>query len=153
MRVAQDIWGKLGVQFTVNASIMRTDAAHKGTGATVAELGAIAALRTAAGVEVFVVDNDIAFLGGAATFMVAPGPASQTILSDRGTSDTLLAHEIGHDLGLRHPGDGTAHDGEAGTIMQGTGSHSVANSTRNTALNAQRMTWPAGAATCIRPDP
>lgn len=153
MRVAEDVWGKLGVQFTVNAAITLTDAAHKIAGTTVAELGAIAGLRTAAGVEVFVVDNDIAILGGAATFMSAPGPASKTILSDRGTSDTLLAHEIGHDLGLHHPGDGTAHDGEAATIMQPTGSHSIANSTRNTALNAQRMTWPAGAATCIRPDP
>jgi Domain of unknown function (DUF4157) len=153
MQVARDIWAKLGVNFTVNAPIMRDDAAHKTTGSTVAELGAIAGLRTAAGVEVFVVDNDIAILGGAATFMSAPGPASKTILSDRGTSDTLLAHEIGHDLGLFHPGDGTAHDGDANTIMQPTGSHSVANSTRNTALNSQRITWPAGAATCIRPDP
>jgi len=153
MQVARDVWEKLGVQFTVNAAIIRDDAAHKTAGSTQAELAAIAALRTGAGIEVFVVDNDIAILGGAATFISAPGPASKTILSDRGTSDTLLAHEIGHDLGLVHPGDGTAHDGDANTIMQPTGSHSVANSTRNTALNSQRLTWPAGAATCIRPDP
>jgi hypothetical protein len=153
MRVTQEVWGKVGVGFTVNPAIMRDDAAHKGSGATNAELAAIAGLRTAAGVEVFVVDNDIAFLGGAATFMSPPGPASKTILSDRGTSDTLLAHEMGHVLGLNHPGDGTAHDGEANTILQPTGSHSVANPTRNTALNSRRLTWPAGAPTCIRPDP
>jgi hypothetical protein len=153
MQVTSDVWAKVGVQFSVNAAIMRDDAAHKSIGNNNAQLNAIQALRTAGGVEIFVVDNDIAFLGGAGTFMIAPGPASKTVLSDRGTSNTLLAHEMGHVLGLQHPGTGTVHDGDANTIMQPSGSHSVPNSTRNTAVNAQRMTWPTGAATCIRPDP
>ena len=153
MQVTQDVWAKLGVRFTTNASIMRNDGTHKSQGGTIAELNAIQSLRTGAGVEVFVVDNDIAILGGAATFMNPPGPASKTVLSDRGTSNTLLAHEMGHVLGLQHPGTGTPHDGDANTIMQPSDSHSVPNSTRNTAINERRMTWPAGAATCIMPDP
>jgi hypothetical protein len=150
--VTRDVWGKLGVNFNVNAAIMRNDAPHKTTGATIPELVAIAGLRTGPGVEVFVVDNNIAFQGGAFTFFPL-GPQSKTVLSDLGTSNTLLAHEVGHVLGLAHPGDGTAHDGEANTIMQPSGSHSITNPTRNTALNAQRLTWPAGGPTCIHPDP
>jgi Domain of unknown function (DUF4157) len=153
MAVTREVWTKLGVAFAVNAAIMRTDATNKTRGTNLVQVNAIAALRTGAGVEVFVVDNDIAFLGGGGTFMSAPGPSSKIVLSDRGTSNTLLAHEMGHALGLNHPGTGSAHDGDARTVMQPSGSHSVENSRRNTALNAARMTWPVGAATCIRPDP
>jgi Domain of unknown function (DUF4157) len=153
MQVTRDVWAKVGVQFAVNAAIMRNDPTHKHRGTTDPEARAIAALRTAAGVEVFVVDNDLLASGGAVTFVPASVPASQMVMSDRGTSSTLLAHEMGHVLGLEHPGDGTAHDGEAGTIMRPSGSHSAENPTRNTAVNAARLIWPAGAATCIRPDP
>lgn len=153
MDVTRDVWAKVGVTFTVNAAVTRTDALNKTRGSTNAEVGAVAATRTAAGVEVFMVDNEIAHLGGAGTFFTSPGPASKIVMSDRGTSRTLLAHEMGHALGLDHPGDGTAHDGDADTIMRPSGSHSAPNPTRNTALNATRMRWPTGAATCIRPDP
>lgn len=153
MQVTRDIWAKLGVQFTTNAPIMRNDATHKHSGANNNQIRAVAALRTGPGVEVFVVDNDLPNNGGGGTLMRPPGPASQIVLSDRGTSNTLLAHEMGHVLGLNHPGFGSAHDGEANTIMQPSGSNSAVNPTRNTTLNSRRMTWPAGAATCIMPDP
>lgn len=152
MDVTREVWAKVGVQFAVNAVITRDDAAHKVQGSTQAETAAIAGLRTGAGIEVFWVDNDMAWAGGGFTFFPW-GPPSKMVLSDHGTSDTLFAHEMGHALGLFHPGDGTAHDGDADTIMEPTGSHSIENPRRNTAVNATRLTWPAGAATCIRPDP
>lgn len=142
------IWAKLGVTFTQQSAVTLEDATNKTAGGTNDELATIAGLRTGAGIEVFVVDNDIAHLGGAATIMRGDD-TSQTILSDRGTSDTLLAHELGHILGIGHPPD----DADANTIMEGTGSHSVANSTRNTMGNYNKITWPsAGAATCLNPD-
>lgn len=74
-------------------------------------------------------------------------------MSDRGTSTTLLAHELGHVLGLFHPGDGTPNDGAARTIMEPTGSHSTDNPTRNTMENYRLLTWAADPRlVCINPD-
>ena len=145
------IWGKLGVTFTQLAAVTLTDA-HKTQGSNQAESQAIAALHSGAAVEVFVVDNDVTWRGGALTFFPL-GPASKVVMSDRGTSNTLLAHELGHVLGLMHPGDGTPNDGAPRTVMQGSGSHSAANPTRNTMDNYRRMTWPGDPQlVCINPD-
>jgi hypothetical protein len=154
MQETRDVWGKVGVQFNVNAAITLDDAARKVQGGDDAERNAIISARREAGIEVFVVDNDVLDGGGAAT--ISPGvrgPGSQIVLSDRGTSGTLLAHEMGHVLGLRHPRTGTPHDGDAGTIMEPSDSHSVENPRRNTLVNATRLTWAPGAPACIRPDP
>ena len=95
------------------------------------------------------VDNDIAFLGGGGTVLGGSADA-QIVLSDRGTSDTLLAHEMGHVLGLGHPPGGA----DANTIMTPSGSHSTANPTRNTIGNYNRITWPAPSGSVpINPDP
>lgn len=152
MQVARDVWGKLGVQFAVSAAVTLDDAARKVQGATMPEIQSIAGTRTAAGVEVFLVDNDIAFQGGAFTFFPWDIGA-KVVLTDRGTSNSILAHEMGHVMGLFHPGTGTPHDGDADTVMRPTGSHSIENPTRNTQINAARLTWPPGAATCTQPDP
>jgi hypothetical protein len=143
------IWGKLGVTFNALATVTLVDAARKTAGNDITEYNNIRAARNGAGVEVFMVDNDINFLGGGGTIQGGTANA-QIVLSDRGTSNTLLAHELGHVLGLGHPPGGA----DANTIMTPTGSHSAANPTRNTIGNYNRITWPApGAATNITPDP
>jgi hypothetical protein len=142
----------LGVTFNSQAPVTLTDAANKTAGSSDPELLRIMGLRSGAGIEVFVVDNDIAHQGGAATGNLGTANA-KTVISDRGTSNTLLAHELGHVLGLNHPGTGTPTDGEANTIMQPTGSHSAANPTRNTMTNFSRISFPApGGPICLRPD-
>jgi outer membrane protein OmpA-like peptidoglycan-associated protein len=146
------IWGKLGVTFHELTPITLIDATHKTQGGTDPERASILGLRTGAGIEVFAVDNDLVDVGGAARFGPR-GPDSKIIMSDRGTSDTLLAHELGHALGLGHPGEGGGHGGDPGTIMEPSGSHSTANPTRNTIVNHNRMTWPATGSTCLTPDP
>jgi outer membrane protein OmpA-like peptidoglycan-associated protein len=147
---ANTIWGKLGVTFN-ELSAVTLDTALKTTGASDAEANAIAALRTGPGVEVFLVDNDMRIAGGAST---APGcgASGNIVMSDRGTSDTLLAHELAHTLfnSLQHP----PTVGELGTIAQPSGSNNAANSTRNTMVNFAAIRCPAGTgSTCLNPDP
>jgi hypothetical protein len=44
--------------------------------------------------------------------------------------------------------------GDVNTIMVGSGSHSTANSTRNTMANLNKILCPPGSAsTCLNPDP
>jgi hypothetical protein len=143
------IWGKLGVTFTGLSPITLTDPVNKTAGNNTAERTRVRALWSGPGVGVFMLDNDLADAGGGAT--VGGGAAGAKIaLSDRGTSNTLLAHELGHVLGLGHPPGGA----DPNTIMEPTGSHSAPNPTRNTIGNFHRITWPPGSGSvCINPDP
>ena len=143
------VWNKLGVTFTASAAITKIDALNKTAGSTEAEYHRIRATQTGAGVEVFMVDNPITWAGGGGC-VNGGSDAAQIVLSDGGTSDTVLAHELGHALGLGHP---PLPGADTNTIMTPSGSNSVANPTRNTMANYNLITWPAaGAATCLTPD-
>ena len=145
---ANAVWGKLGVTFNALSSVEVVDAARKtASGATLADFNNIRAAHSGAGIEVFMVENDMSSRGGGGT--INSGSASaQIVLSDLGTSDTLLAHELGHVLGLGHP---PASD--ANTVMEPTGSNNTANTTRNTLANFNLITFPAaGNPVCIHPD-
>ncbi len=145
---ANEIWSKLGVTFTTNSAVTLNDCANKTSGTTEAEQNAIGNLHAGAGVEVYYVDNDLAGAGGGST--LSAGNASNVVLSDFGTSTTLLAHELGHVLGLNHP----PTNADAGTIMQPSGSHSIENPERNTLANFAFIVFPAGTdPICLTPDP
>ena len=142
------IWNKLGVTFTDLGATTLTDSVNKSAGGSRAERDRIRALQSGAGIEVFMVDNDLADAGGGGT-VGGGSDAAKMVLSDRGTSDTILAHELGHVLGLGHP----PADAAVRTIMEPSGSHSADNPTRNTMDNYHRITWPApGPLICINPD-
>jgi len=148
---ANSIWGKLGVVFNALSAIVRTDAANKTAAvASDADFLALVGMVDGAGVEVFLLDNPIASRGGAGTSSAGTSGA-KIVMSDGGTSDTLLAHELGHALlGVSHPPAG----GDSNTIMEPSNSRDAANPTRNTIGNYNRITWPApGNILCIRPDP
>jgi len=151
LATANAIWGKVGVHFN-GLSPVTIDTNLK----TSADVVAIAALRASAGVQVFLVDNDLAGHGGAATLCppgAGPCCSAPMVMSDRGTSNTILAHELGHVIGLDHPGV-LPNPGDTGTIMQGSGSHSTANPTRNTMVNFNAILCPpATGSTCLAPDP
>jgi len=144
------IWGKLGVTFNDASPVAIDNATLKVAGSDRAERDSIRATHAdASRVCVFLTDNDLKDAGGGGT--VGGGAAGAKIaLSDRGTSNTLLAHELGHVLGLGHP---TA-DADDNTVMSPSSSNNVDNPTRNTLGNYNRITWPAaGAAVTIHPDP
>lgn len=143
------IWGKLGVSFTSATPVMIDNRDLKAAGSNKAKLASVRATHNdTSKVCVFLTDNDIADQGGG--FTKGFGAGAKVNMADRGTSNTLLAHELGHVLGLRHPPGGA----DANTIMTATESHSSANPTRNTIGNYNRITWPApGSPTTIYPDP
>jgi hypothetical protein len=143
------IWGKLGVSFVDASPIMRDDPLNKNAGGTRPERDRIRATYNGSAIGVFMMNNDIADAGGGAT--TASGTSrAKVVLSDLGSSNTLLAHELGHVLGLGHP----PGDADANTIMQPSGSNSSPNPTRNTMGNYMRIKWPPpGPPTCLHPDP
>lgn len=145
----QDVWGKLGVSFIAATAVVVEDATLKTAGGNRAERDQVRASWNGSAVGVFLVENDIADAGGGGT--VGGGAAGAKIaLSDLGTSDTLLAHEMGHVLGLGHP----PGDADTNTIMEPSGSNSADNPTRNTIGNYNRITWPAPIGSIIiNPDP
>ena len=158
LATANDIWGKVGVSF-IELSPITIDTPLKTNGTNNAEIAAVQGLRSAAGVEIFLVDNDMITSGGAATAFDAAtntgcGPAGNIVMSDRGTSNTLLAHELGHVLGLDHPQDlPPLNPGDPNTIMEASGSNSIANPTRNTIVNYSRILCPDPVGSvCLNPD-
>jgi hypothetical protein len=149
------VWGKLGVTFTERTPIT-IDTPLKTGGATVADQTAIRALSAGAGVEIFLVDNNMPDDGGGITEgapLAARCVVGNIIMSDRGTSDTLLAHELGHILGIRHPGV-APNPGDPNTIMEPSDSNNANNPTRNTLANFAAILCPAASGTtCLHPDP
>ena len=144
---ANRIWGKLGVTFNA-LSAVTIDTALKTRGGNLAERNRIRALRSGSGVEVFMVDNDMNGSGGGAATGSGTA-AAKVVIADRGTSDTLLAHELGHVLGLGHNGNRS----DPNTIMDPSSSHSTANPTRNTMVNYGFIRFPAASgSTCLDPD-
>lgn len=143
------IWGKLGLRFTAANPVEIVSAGLKTAGGDRASRDKVRASWNGAAVGVFLVDNDVADAGGGGT--VGGGAAGAKIaLSDRGASLTLLAHEMGHVLGLGHP----PGDADSSTVMEPSASNEADNPARNTLDNYNRIRWPAASGSVvINPDP
>jgi hypothetical protein len=145
-------WGKLGVQIVSASPEIVTDAKLKTAGGNKAERDQIYALRPFRNETawVFVVDNNVDDEGGAYSQRPAGLPQGKIVLSNRGASVTLLAHEVGHVLGLGHP-----PLADVNTVMSNTGHRDLPNPRRNTMGNFSRLKdWPtSGFEVTLNPDP
>lgn len=125
---AQTEWGKADVIFTVREWKTVFNASY-GTLTSAEAAGLRASVNDADCVEIFFVDqfSPNAMWGGGATW--GGGTADTKIISsdqnaDFGIDATHLAHEIGHAITLKHPGEGFPNasaphrvDGSTGTLM------------------------------------
>lgn len=116
---AQAVWGKACINFQVNSIHLITDATLK----TSSDLTAIRNSFTDSSpnvIEMFFVANSLPAIGGGQAGGIGVASCKPVIAEPNGGNPVLVAHELGHVLGLFHPGTGSNSD--AGTVMAPTGS-------------------------------
>ena len=152
---ANRVWGKLGVHFATATPVVIVNATLKAAGTDDASTTSVLAAHSGGNIEAFFVDNQMTWTGGARTYN-CPGVDAKIVLSDHGSNNNLLAHELGHVLGLGHPpgmGAACGSVADANTIMTPSNSNDGTNPSRNTLANYRLISWPApGTATCLSPD-
>ena len=143
MASASTIWGKCCINFNVLPIHLITNATLK-TSSNIANIRASYTSPNANAIEVFVVDNVLSAQGGGVA------NACNSLLGNVVMSDTnagnpqLLAHELGHILGLGHPTQVFAGctQPDPTTVMAPSGSPNVPNSTNNTHWNCINVANP-----------
>ncbi len=144
LQEANRIWGKCGVEFTAAEPRMVEDSESKIAGNKREELTVVerAYSKKGTGPQVFFLDNDLSFFGGGVT-----GPKDQTgddakiMLSDHGSNDRLLAHELGHAMGIGFHPDAAPYLPN-NSIMQPSGVNKT-NPDLVTDIMCSILTWPA----------
>jgi hypothetical protein len=166
LRIANQIWGKVGVTFVglspeiiVHPDLF-TKQKHPDTrslkfyGDNVLEADEVRKVASGYGVHVFFVENEMSFAGGGITDPWASEKAKIVLSSSTDVSLGLLAHELGHVLGVDHPKDYGDLD-LVPQIMTPPGSFRGPHRSRNPLANYHRITWPPpmGSSVAIHPDP
>ncbi len=125
MAGADTEWNKADVTFTVRPFKQVVNPTWK-----VASSGERAAIRASVEdddcIEIFFVENhDPVDLSGGGAAWGGGTATSQIVVSDApattGFNNTLLAHELGHVLGLSHPWGGPNYEASFGTLLCGSG--------------------------------
>jgi hypothetical protein len=116
LTLAQTIWAKCCIDIEVRPTILITNATLK----TSSDIAAIKAAYTdpaANVIEIFFVQNTLPGIGGGTACAIGVASQKLVIAEPNNGNPVLVAHEIGHALGLLHP-----PSSDFGTVMQPTGS-------------------------------
>lgn len=118
LSTAQAVWGKCCIEIQINPIVTITDATLK----TSPDVTAIRASFTDPDpnvIEVFFVQNPLAAQGGGTAGGIGVGSCKPVNAEPNAGNPVLVSHELGHVLGLLHPGGGSNSD--ANTVMTPTG--------------------------------
>ncbi|HEX3125730.1 MAG TPA: hypothetical protein VH394_00210 [Thermoanaerobaculia bacterium] len=116
--MAQTVWGKGCIEIQINPMTILTDATLK----TSSDLNLIRASFTDPDpniIEVFFVQNSLPAQGGGQAGGIGLASCKPVIAEPNAGNPVLVSHELGHVLGLLHPGVGSNSD--ANTVMTPTG--------------------------------
>ncbi len=115
---AQTVWAKACIQIDVLPFVYIDDATLK----TSTDLTAIRAAYTDPDpnvIEVYFIDNPLPAIGGGSAGAIGVASCKVVVAEPNGGNPVLMAHELGHVLGLLHP---PSVNSDPGTVMQPTGS-------------------------------
>ena len=152
MMGANAVWSKCCINFNVLPIHYITNASLK-TSSNINNIRASYTSPNANAIEVFFVDNNLPAQGGGVA-NACNSILGNIVMSDNNAGNPqLLAHELGHILGLGHPGATFAGctEPDDNTVMTPSGSPAVPNSTNNTHWNCINIANPAlstSASTC-----
>jgi len=149
LKEANRIWGKCGIEFNAAKARVVEDSQSKVAGKDNAELNVVEqahSKKKGSGPQVFFLDNDLSAFGGGRTGpnvgdTVATGDDAKIMLSDHGSNDRLLAHELGHAMGIAFHPDAAKYL-PTNSIMQPSGV-SKTNPDLVTSIMCSILTWPA----------
>jgi hypothetical protein len=116
---AQAVWVKGGIDISVRPMIIITDTTLK-TSSNLTDIRASFSDPDPDVIECYFVDNQLPAIGGGSAGAIGTAACKVVVAEPNAGNPVLMAHELGHVLGLLHPGAGSNSD--AGTVMAPTGS-------------------------------
>ena len=119
---AQTVWGKACIDIDIRPTTFIDNAMLK-TSSDIASIRAAFTDPDPNVIEVFFVNNSLPGVGGGIAGGIGVASCKPVIAEPNGGNPVLVSHELGHVLGLLHPGPGSNSD--AGTVMAPTGSAMV----------------------------
>lgn len=116
LTLAQTIWANCCIDIEVRPTILITNATLK-TSSSISAIKAAYTDPAANVIEIFFVQNTLPGVGGGTACAIGVASQKLVIAEPNNGNPVLVAHEIGHALGLLHP-----PSSDFGTVMQPTGS-------------------------------
>jgi len=137
LTVAQTIWNKCCIEFDINPIHYVTNSSLK-TSSNIANISNSYTHPDVDTIEIFFVDNLLTAVGGGTAQAIGVASQKLVIAEPNSGNPVLVAHELGHALGLLHP-----NSSDPGSVMQPTGSASNPGTELVSHFMCQNISQPA----------